>query len=192
MKSDQPLGTSPRFGITTRLNGTIKPDASAFRLTGQSATIIVLRAIREIMFGQHLLKPPLPPQHRRGAVSVWAIVCLVLVAALSASLAKLAIAGSRRMIQERRRVQADWLVQSGWSLALSQLRKDPAYTGETWEIPAADLGGADPGWVGIKVTGPAADAPDGKHQLQVVAEFPARSDHKVRVTRNGTWKATKP
>ncbi len=145
------------------------------------------------MFGHHLLKPPLPSRYRRGAVSVWAIVCLVLVAALSASLAKLAIAGSRRMIQERRRVQADWLVQSGWSLALSQLGKNPAYTGETWEIPAAEIGGADPGRIIIEVTPPAADTPDGKHKLHVVAEFPAASDHKVRVTRSGTWKsAAKP
>ncbi|MDB5337330.1 MAG: hypothetical protein JWN70_2949 [Planctomycetaceae bacterium] len=137
-------------------------------------------------------RSPLPKRHR-GAVSVWAIVCLVLVAALSASLAKLAIAGSRRMIQERRRVQADWLVQSGWSLALSQIGKNPAYTGESWEIPAVELGGADAGRVTIEVTAPAADAPEGKHKLHVVAEFPAGSDRKVRVTRDGTWKvAVKP
>lgn len=122
---------------------------------------------------------------------MWAIVCLVLVAALSTSLAKLAIGGSRRMIQERRRVQADWLAQSGWSLALSQLGNNPAYTGETWEIPATELGGADPGRVTIEVTAP-ADAAAGKHKLHVVAEFPAGSDRKVRVTRDGTWKVPKP
>ena len=129
---------------------------------------------------------------RQGAVSVWAIACLVLVIALSASLAKIAIAGSRRMLQERRRVQADWLLQSGWSLALSQLGRDTTYTGETWEVPATELGGADSGRVRIDVTPPAADAPDAKHELNVVAEFPASSDQKVRVSRSGTWKAAKP
>lgn len=131
-----------------------------------------------------------PPKRPRGAVSVWAIVCLVLVTALSASLAKLAIAGSRRMVQERRRVQADWLVEAGWSLARAQLNQNPAYTGETWEIPAAELGGADAGRVRIEVSAPAADAAEGQHTLHVVAEYPAASDHKVRVTRDGTWKGT--
>lgn len=129
-----------------------------------------------------------PRNPHRGAASVWAIVCLVLVTAVALSLAKMAIAGSRHMIQERRRVQADWLVQSGWSLALSQLRQNPAYTGENWEIPAAELGGADPGRIKIEVTAPAADATDGKHKLRVIGEFPANSDRHVRVTREGTWK----
>lgn len=132
------------------------------------------------------------PRLRPGAVSVWALVCLVLVAALSASLAKLAIAGSRQMIQERRRVQADWLVQSGWSLAISQLGQNVDYTGEIWEIPAAEIGGADPGRITIEVTAPAADASDPRHQLHVVAEYPASSDHRVRITRHGKWKASKP
>ena len=121
---------------------------------------------------------------------MWAIVCLVLVAALSASLARLAIAGSRRMVQERRRVQADWLAEAGWSLARAQLNQNPAYTGETWEIPAAELGGADAGRVKIEVTAPAADDANAQHILHVVAEYPAASDHKVRVKRDGIWKAT--
>ena len=115
----------------------------------------------------------------------------MLVTALSASLGRLAIMGSRHMIQERRRAQADWLVQAGWSLALSQLAQNPAYTGETWKVPAVELGGSDPGRVTIAVTPPAADAPDGKHQVRVVAEFPRDSDHRVQVTRNGTWKRPK-
>ena len=128
---------------------------------------------------------------RQGAVSIWAIICLVLVTALSATLGRVAITGSRHMLQERRRAQADWLVQSGWSLALSQLRQNPAYAGETWQVPATELGGADPGRVKIEITPPAADAPDGKHLIRVMAEFPAGSDHRVQVTRNGMWKKTK-
>ncbi len=93
------------------------------------------------------------------------------------------------MIQERRRVQADWLVQSGWSLALSQLAKNKAYPGEKWDIPAKDLSGADSGRVTIDVTPPQDDATGGKYRIDVVAEFPASSEHTVRVTRHGTWQA---
>ncbi len=125
---------------------------------------------------------------RRGLVSIWAIVCLVLVIAFSVTLSRLAIMGSRQMVQERRRAQADWLVQSGWSLARSQFGRDATYKGETWHVPANELGGADPGRVQIEITPSAADAPEGRHQVRVVAEFPAGSVNRVRVTRTGTWR----
>ena len=124
---------------------------------------------------------------RRGAVSIWAIVCLMLVSAIGATLGRMALMGSRQMIQERRRSQAEWLVQAGWSLAVSQLDRDKEYKGETWDIPAAELGGTDAGKVRIDVRAlDAATAADGR-EISVVAEFPAGSDRKVQISRQGTW-----
>ncbi len=134
-------------------------------------------------------------QRRRGAVSIWAIVCLVFVTALGATLGRMALLGSRHMVQERRRAQADWLVQSGWSLAVAQLQRNADYKGETWEIPATELGGADAGRVRIDVLAPAVAAPAeaaGTREISIVAEFPAESDRRVQVTRLGTWSRPKP
>jgi hypothetical protein len=129
---------------------------------------------------------------RRGAVSIWAIVCLIFVTAVGATLGRLALMGSRHMIQERRRSQADWLVQSGWSLAVAQLQHNADYKGETWEIPAAELGGTDAGRIRIDVTPPAADTPQKPREISVVVEFPVGSDNKVHTTRQGTWLQAKP
>ena len=131
-------------------------------------------------------------ERRAGAVSIWAIVCLVVVTGLSATLGKLAIAGSRHMIQERRRAQADWLADAGWSLATAQLTRNPAYAGETWEVAATELGGADRGRVVITVTAPPPDAAEKQQQIQIVAEFPLDSDHRVQITRNGTVNSQAP
>lgn len=129
---------------------------------------------------------------RRGAVSIWAIACLVMVAALSATLGRLAIAGSQRMIQERRRAQADWLAAAGWSLATSQLARNPAYTGETWDVSAAELGGADRGRVTITVTTPTPDATEKQLQIGILAEFPLESDHRVQISRQGSIRVPAP
>ncbi len=131
------------------------------------------------------------PSHshrRRGAVSIWAIVCLVFVTAMGATLGRVALLGSRHMVQERRRSQADWLAQAGWSLAEAQLQRNADYKGETWEIPATELGGADAGRVMIDVAAPAAET----RAVTIVAEFPVESDRKVRVTRHRIWPTAKP
>jgi hypothetical protein len=124
---------------------------------------------------------------RQGAVSVWAIVCLVFVTTVGATLARMALMGSRQMVQERRHSQADWLAESGWSLATARLQRDADYTGETWEVPATEIGGADAGRVNIKVAVAAAESQPATHEIFIVSEFPANSERKVQVTRRGTW-----
>jgi hypothetical protein len=129
------------------------------------------------------------PQRRRGAVSIWAMVCLVFVTAISASLGRVALLGSRQMVQERRYSQAEWLAQSGWSLAMAQLTRNSDYTGETWDVSAADLGGADAGRVKIEVT--PSETSTETRQVQVVAGFPVESDRRTQVSRRGTWQKPK-
>lgn len=129
---------------------------------------------------------------RRGSVAIWAIACLVFVTALSVTLGRLALSGSRYSLQERRHSQADWLAYSGWSLAAAQLERNPEYKGEVWVIPAAELGGVDGGRVKIEVTAPEAGQSSESRVVQVVAEFPVNSDRLVKVTRRGTWQVPKP
>jgi hypothetical protein len=131
--------------------------------------------------------------HRRcGAVSIWAIACLMFVTALTVTLGRLALMGSRHMIQERRRSQADWLAHSGWSLATAQLERNADYKGETWEVPASELGGADGGRVKIEITPAEGEKTPEAREISIVAEFPASSDHRVRSTRRGIWQPPQP
>lgn len=129
---------------------------------------------------------------RRGAVSIWAIVCLLLVTAMGATLGRLALMGSRHMIQERRQSQAEWLLQSGWLLASTRLHANSDYKGETWNVPAAELGGADDGRVKIEVVAPSPGAPPGPREVSIIAEFPIESTHRIQLTRRRTWHNPRP
>jgi Tfp pilus assembly protein PilX len=124
---------------------------------------------------------------RQGAVSVWAIVCLLFVTSIGITLARMALLGSRQMVQERRHSQADWLAQAGWSLAIAQLQDNADYQGQIWNIPATEFGGADSGRVRVEVSAPSADSPETR-TISVIAEFPADSTRKVQVSRRGTWR----
>lgn len=153
------------------------------RYTNRSRNVVLSH------MGSHF-NNPMRKHPRRGSVSIWAIACLVFVAALSVTLGKMALSGSRYTLQERRHSQADWLAHSGWNLALTQLKKNADYKGETWSISAADLGGVDGGQVKIEVSS-AGESAESK-TVKVVAEYPVNSDRKVRVTRSRTWQKPKP
>lgn len=116
--------------------------------------------------------------NRRGVAGMWGIVCLIIATAMAATIGRLALTGNRLVLQEHRRSQCDWLVDAGRALALSRLRNDPKYTGETWNISAEQLEGSDPGEVVIEVQ-PVADS---KPQIRVIGRFPKGSPHQVQVT----------
>lgn len=147
---------------------------------------------QNIMVPQFISVDTCKSPRRRGAVSIWAIVCLLLVTALGATLGRLALMGSRHMIQERRHSQAEWLLQSGWSLATARLHANPDYKGETWNIPASELGGADDGRVIIDVTPTESGTSPEKREVSVVAEFPIESTRRVQITRRGSVRNPKP
>ncbi len=81
---------------------------------------------------------------RRGMMIVAVLVCLVVVMLLAAALLRVALAerdGNRNL---ERRLQAEWLVESGLERARARLAADRGYTGETWPIAAAGLGLEEP------------------------------------------------
>lgn len=158
--------------------------------------MVLKRVLRNIghksMVSQFLTVETRKPPNRQGAVSIWAIVCLLLVTVMGATLGRLALMGSRHMIQERRHSQAEWLLQSGWSLASTRLQASPEYKGETWEISAVELGGADAGRVKIEVSPSTSGAPPEQRDVYVIAEFPVQSNHRIQLTRRGTLRHAKP
>lgn len=77
----------------------------------------------------------------RGIAALGILVCLVVVSTLAATLAHQLWLRVRDAQQERFLIQADWLVASAIDRAVSTIRENAAYQGETWEIPENELPG---------------------------------------------------
>ena len=107
---------------------------------------------------------------RKGLVLIPALVSLILVGLLSAAVIRLAQTQRRVTADEERKMQAEWLVESGFARAAARLAADPAYAGETWSLSASALGGNAPGVVTIAVE---AGAVGTSRRVRVEAEYPS-------------------
>jgi Tfp pilus assembly protein PilX len=120
---------------------------------------------------------------RRGGILVLALICLVLAAALIGTVLRQVQLQRRQIAQHDRRLQAEWLAESGLERAAARLRADPAYSGETWVVPPSDLGGTDPGEVIVHVE---STAQMNSRNIRVEAAYPAQSTERVRRTKQAT------
>src|SRR4051812_23678064 len=78
---------------------------------------------------------------RCGAVVVVVLICLMLIVLIGGTLLRTGLVQRRQLRMEERKLQAEWLAESGLERAAARLAEDPAYRGETRKILAADLGG---------------------------------------------------
>ena len=110
-----------------------------------------------------------------------ALVCVALATAAMVSLLHLAI-GQRKLVRtEALRLQCCWLAESALDRAARRLALDPKYPGETWNLPAAALGGSDPAVVSIQVE-PVPD--QSMHRLvRVRADYPDHPQDRVRLSK---------
>jgi|SRR5579872_6607716 len=126
-----------------------------------------------------------PPSHRaatrRGAFAIVVLICLVVAGTIVASLLKMALLHDRQLSSEQNRLQAAWLADSGLDRAANRLAREAGYTGETWKIDPAQLGGVDAALVTIRVQKSEADAAN--RTIVVEAAYPAEGPNHVRVTR---------
>jgi hypothetical protein len=120
--------------------------------------------------------------HRRrsGSIAIAVMVCLVAITLISGVLIREGQAGRAVVRDEERRLQAEWLAESGLSRAAARLAEGRDYPGETWEIPAEAIGGGEPAVVTIAVEIPAGQ-PD-RRSVRVRADYP-RGDHRARVSK---------
>ncbi|MGQ0635707.1 MAG: hypothetical protein ACT4QC_13915 [Planctomycetaceae bacterium] len=118
---------------------------------------------------------------RRGAFLIVVIVCLVLSTLLLAVQLRGALLIVRQGQMEHCAAQADWLKDAGLARAARRLQSDPAYSGETWNIPASELAGPDEARVIIQVQ--PAEAADREWHVSVESRYPA--DGALRVRRSG-------
>jgi len=77
---------------------------------------------------------------RRGLTVVALLICLILVTLISAAILKISTAQREFIRAQERRLQAEWLVESGVERCLASLAADRDYAGETWSLSAVDLG----------------------------------------------------
>jgi len=126
-------------------------------------------------------------QPRRGTILVIAMMCLLIMSMLSASLLRIALVERQHERSQGQHLQTHWLAESGLQLAALQLRQNPDYEGEVWEIAASELGGTSAGRVEIKVEQVAADeSKSGKtspRRIHVRAEYPVNSPQRKQVSR---------
>ena len=89
------------------------------------------------------------PRRRRGSMTVFVLVCLLVIAMICGVLLRIGLTERERIRGEERKLQTEWLVESGLERAAAKLASDPKYGGETWDLAASDLNGPLPGRVTI-------------------------------------------
>ncbi len=109
-------------------------------------------------------------RRRRGSIAIAVMVCLVVIILITGVLLRAGRAGREVIRGEERRLQAEWLAESGLSRASARLAEARDYTGETWEVPAEAIGGAEPAVVTIAVETP--DGQPGRRRVRVRADYP--------------------
>ena len=125
---------------------------------------------------------------RRGAVMVVVIVCVMLASLAAASLMKMAVA-QRRMIETQHwQLQAAWLAEAGLERAAARLDADAQYTGETWDLPAAEMPALHGAAVKIEVA--AAPRRPNRRLVHVRADYPDHPRHRARHTKRAVVQLT--
>ena len=122
-----------------------------------------------------------PWDSRSAAVLLVALVCVCAASALIITLVQLARTDRDASQTESWRLQAGWLVESGLERAAAALASDGGYTGQTWRIPADELGGKDGAVVKITVERPPEQP--GRRRVHVRADYPDHPRHRARKSK---------
>jgi type II secretory pathway component PulK len=122
----------------------------------------------------------------RGLTVVVVLVCLIIITLVSGAVLKIGLAQRELARAQERRLQAEWLAESGAQRALARLAVDSTYTGETWTVSTDDLGQSEKsaesaGNVAIAVDSVAADS--GRRRVRITADYPRDPPLRARHTR---------
>jgi Tfp pilus assembly protein PilX len=112
----------------------------------------------------------LKPARRRGVVLVAAITGLIVVMIMAGTLAQALVQHRRHTRAELQNLQAFWLADSAYRLALVQLRADPNYTGSQWQVSLIRNGKTQIGVAEIEVSRVENDAK--QRRVQITARWP--------------------
>lgn len=121
---------------------------------------------------------------RRGVILILVLACLAIASVLLITGIKLALSSHHVARTFGWSVQAQWLAESGLERAAAQLAADADYSGETWKIPADNLGGADAGIVTIEVK--PVTGQTNRRLVKVQSDFPDDPQDRVRYSKELT------
>jgi type II secretory pathway component PulK len=126
-----------------------------------------------------------PGRIRSGTALIVAIVALVLVTAICFSLVRITLAATDQAQRQHWRRQSLWLAESALGRAIVQLRDDPAFSGDEWNISLPTETGEVQGRVKVDITA-AAGSPQ-ETTIKATAQFPRHPTVHVRITRTYTF-----
>ncbi len=113
-------------------------------------------------------------QSRRGAVTIVALVVLMILAGLVAQQVSRALSDRRHSRQQVLHLQTEKLAEAAIELATTSYAADPAWTGFTWNVPAGVIHQTNSAEVTIRVQ---------EGTCTVVSRYPANTKIPFRVTR---------
>jgi type II secretory pathway component PulK len=125
-----------------------------------------------------------PRSTRRGAVLVAAMVCVMILALMSAALLRTVSLAREQSRSEARRMQAECVADAAVERTVARLRADPKFEGEKWDITADELQATAPAAVAIHV-----ESTDNVWKVRIQADFPSDATLRARALRE--WELPK-
>jgi type II secretory pathway component PulK len=126
----------------------------------------------------------------RGLTVVAVIVCLIIITMISGAVLKVIVAQRELARSQERRLQAEWLAESGAQRATARLASDRDYKGESWSLSAQDLGHGEP--AGARAKSAAAQvtiavermpAAANRRRVHIQADYPLAEPTRSRHTK---------
>ena len=121
---------------------------------------------------------------RSGAVLVVALICLLLLSVLAASLTRTVLLQREQVIREEWQLQAEWLAEAAIDRAVVRMESTPDYEGEEW-LPVSNEG-TPLGRVHIVLAPDESETEVSRTRINVTADVPAGTQQRVRVQRAAT------
>ena len=122
---------------------------------------------------------------RTGAILVVALICLLLITVLAASLTRTVLLQREQVIRDEWRLQAEWLADAGLDRAVARLSAESDYAGEEWR-PQLNDDGIALGRVRIVVSGEETTGDASLVRVNVTADVPADATERARVQRTAS------
>lgn len=126
---------------------------------------------------------------RSGAILVVAMVTLLLVALLGASLMRSALTSLQQLQREQMLIQATWLADAGCQRALFRMKDDANYRAEAWAIPADQL---KSGSAVVQIEIAADPESAARNIVTATAEYPKGTHQSIRVSKRLVVPNTRP
>lgn len=117
---------------------------------------------------------------RRGAALIMVLVCLAAAMGAILGMLRSTIVEQKQLRTQRQNLQVDQLAEAGLARAHAQLEHAADYRGETWNVPASELGTADSAAITISVN-PVVDHPE-RRTIKVQADCPTDQARRIRRT----------